>query len=266
MVDRRPGEKWNGTPTMVRSTDKTIQDYFKPTTALPQRAITRSAGTASFTSILRGTLSPTRLTSDGEVTGRTIRDYMQCSFGAVTPGVTPFAGDQKPLADHSDRVAGTHGEIPAHEFSHKEVTADAAQANSRAEERRTIERAVRHAADKYGLPAGLIRSVIRCESNFKPDALSHAGAQGLMQLMPATASDLGVSDPFDIQQNIDGGARYLRQMIDRFDGDIETALAAYNAGPGTVSRYGGVPPYRETQAYVKKVMRYADLGKAAIVG
>jgi len=125
------------------------------------------------------------------------------------------------------------------------------------EQSQAIEQAIQRAAERYNVPSYLIHSVIRCESNFKPDALSHAGAQGLMQLMPATAGELGVTDPFDIQQNIDGGTRYLRQMLDRFDGDIKNALAAYNAGPGTVSRYGGVPPYRETQAYVEKVLRYA---------
>jgi soluble lytic murein transglycosylase-like protein len=120
--------------------------------------------------------------------------------------------------------------------------------------RRRIDQAVRNASRRYGLSAGLIRSVIRHESNFDPQARSPAGAQGLMQLMPATAQELGVSDPFDIQQNIDGGSRYLRHMLDQFDGDLRKALAAYNAGPGTVRRYGGVPPYPETRNYVRKVM------------
>ena len=114
---------------------------------------------------------------------------------------------------------------------------------------------IKNAARKYNLSEKLIESVIRAESNFQADAVSPAGAQGLMQLMPATAKDLGVDDPFDVQQNIDGGASYLRQMLDRFGQDVRLALAAYNAGPGTVEKYNGNVPYRETQAYIERVLR-----------
>ena len=117
-----------------------------------------------------------------------------------------------------------------------------------------IDNSIAKAADKYNLSEALIASIIRAESNFKPDAVSPAGAQGLMQLMPATARELGVRDPLDVQQNIDGGARYIRQMLDRFGGDVKLALAAYNAGPGTVERYDGDVPYRETRTYVKRVL------------
>jgi soluble lytic murein transglycosylase-like protein len=122
------------------------------------------------------------------------------------------------------------------------------------EARASIQDSIAAAARKYDLPAKLIRSVTRAESNFRADAVSPAGAQGLMQLMPPTARELGVTDPFDVEQNIDGGARYLRQMLDRFDGDLKVALAAYNAGPGTVQRYHGEVPYRETRNYVRKVI------------
>ena len=126
-------------------------------------------------------------------------------------------------------------------------------------ERHMIEASVQKAAAKYNLPPRLLRAVIRAESNFEVAAVSRAGAKGLMQLMPATAKDMGVTDIFDIEQNIDGGAKYLRQMLDRFGGNIRKALAAYNAGPATVIKYNGQVPYPETRQYVKRVLRFSRL-------
>ncbi|KYH32403.1 lytic transglycosylase domain-containing protein [Neomoorella mulderi] len=112
-------------------------------------------------------------------------------------------------------------------------------------------------AARYNLPAALLQGVVEAESGFNPRAVSPAGAMGLMQLMPATARALGVTDPFNPEANLDGGARYLRLLLDRFQGDLALALAAYNAGPGAVKRYGGVPPYRETRDYIQKVLAAA---------
>jgi soluble lytic murein transglycosylase-like protein len=112
------------------------------------------------------------------------------------------------------------------------------------------------AAAKYNVDPALLRGLIRQESNFNPNAGSPAGARGLTQLMPGTAAALGV-DPSVPAQAIEGGAKYLRQQLDKFGGDPAKALAAYNAGPGAVQRYGGVPPYAETQNYVRKVLAYA---------
>ncbi len=111
------------------------------------------------------------------------------------------------------------------------------------------------AASGFGLASRLLKAVAKAESNFNPKAVSKAGAMGVMQLMPATARSLGVSDPYDARQNIMGGAKYLKENLDRF-GDVRLALAAYNAGPNSVKKYGGVPPYSETQNYVKKIMGY----------
>lgn len=119
----------------------------------------------------------------------------------------------------------------------------------------TIQEVVSAASDKHQIDPDLITSVIHAESAFNPKAVSPKGAQGLMQLMPGTASSLGVADAFDPQANVDAGTKYLRDLLLRYNGDIARALAAYNAGPLRVQQYHGVPPYRETRAYVAQIIK-----------
>jgi soluble lytic murein transglycosylase-like protein len=126
----------------------------------------------------------------------------------------------------------------------------AASTGTRAE----LETLAADVARRHGLDPALVLAVASVESGFRPKAVSPKGAQGLMQLMPATATSLGVADAFDPETNLEGGSRYLAELIALYDGDLTKALAAYNAGPGAVKRHGGVPPYQETRAYVKKVM------------
>jgi len=114
------------------------------------------------------------------------------------------------------------------------------------------------ASKKYGLEAPLIKAVIKAESDFDPNAISHKGARGLMQIMPMNYRLLNVENPFDPHQSIDAGARYLRDMMDRYNGKLNLSLAAYNAGPGAVDRHGGVPPYQETEEYIERVLRYYE--------
>ncbi len=122
---------------------------------------------------------------------------------------------------------------------------------------------IKDASERYGVPERLVHAVIRVESAFNPQAVSVKGAQGLMQLMPETASMLGVRNSFDPQQNIDGGVRHLRGLIDRFGNDLPLALAAYNAGEKAVITYRGIPPFPETRDYVTRVLQIYDGGTAA---
>ncbi|RLB72434.1 MAG: lytic transglycosylase [Deltaproteobacteria bacterium] len=121
-----------------------------------------------------------------------------------------------------------------------------------------LETLITHFAQKFQLDRSLIKAVIKAESNFNPQVVSVKGAQGLMQLMPETAKEIGVNNPFDPSESIYGGSLYLRKMLDSFDQNLDYALAAYNAGPGAVRKYGGIPPYEETQNYVQRVKRYYD--------
>ncbi|WP_246240649.1 lytic transglycosylase domain-containing protein [Anaerocolumna sedimenticola] len=127
-------------------------------------------------------------------------------------------------------------------------------------ETKSLDSIFTEASEKYNVPVNLLKAIGKAESGFDARAVSRCGAQGIMQLMPATAASLGVTDSFDAEQNIMGGAKYISQLLDKYDGNASLALAAYNAGSNNVAKYGGIPPFEETQNYVKKVLKFANQG------
>jgi Transglycosylase SLT domain len=140
------------------------------------------------------------------------------------------------------------------------------QALNRTFTQQDIDAAINQAAAHHHVDPSLVRSVVKVESNFNPNAVSRAGAMGLMQLMPSTARSLKVSNPFDPQQNVDAGVRHLRKLLDNYGGDIRLSLAAYNAGSGAVARSAGVPNFRETQNYVRRITDLYNGGSEHAVG
>ena len=146
-------------------------------------------------------------------------------------------------------------------FGEFESALSVAVSHGGASDRGRVEDAVAKAAVEHGVDADLLLAMAEVESGLRPDAVSSKGAVGVMQLMPAPAARMGVADALNPDENIDGGARYLREQMDRFGGDLSLALAAYNAGPEAVSRHGGVPPYGETRRFVSRVLsRMAAMG------
>ena len=161
-------------------------------------------------------------------------------------------------------LAGGRSAAPATQ----EARAETAQADDGAaapdnEPEITIDAHIKEVAARHGVRADLVAAVIEAESDYNPRAVSRRGARGLMQLMPKTAASLGVNDPFDPKANIEAGVKHLRAMMDRFDNNIPLALAAYNAGEVAVIKHHGIPPYRETRAYVKRILKRLDRSTAA---
>jgi hypothetical protein len=237
-------------------------------TALPGKVVSADRGTVSV-----------------KAPDRTVLTYARLSRALVRPGQAVAEGDPVGFASGPVLVSAERGgrEVDSVALLWPEMSRFSAEAGRVEEERKRLaeefrRRAllarlgrlrapeymvelIRSASEEAGLDPALVAAVAAVESGFNPRAVSPAGAVGVMQLMPGTAAALGVSDPFDPAQNVRAGARYLRSLLDRF-GKLELALAAYNAGPGAVERYGGIPPYPETRAYVQAVLNlYAKGGR-----
>jgi hypothetical protein len=238
-----------------------------------QIALMASLTATSFLSTLFSTMParaqagerPGTITSTTDESGRKI--YINNEGGATSGSrAETSAPSRSPLVywsvtEHRFKPVPTSGAVMrAARSAASEVNtyldgraAQAHPALNRALLQQDIDAAIERAAARHNVDPSLVRSVVKVESNFNPNAVSRAGAMGLMQLMPSTARSLNVSNPFDPQQNVDAGVRHLRKLLDNYNGDVRLSLAAYNAGSGAVARSAGVPHFRETQDYVRRI-------------
>lgn len=262
----------------------TIRDYFDQLNVCRNRIRRDSSlrradsdGNARFQQIFKSLRAAGFKKTDTKSTGLTAIDYLANPLRAENPyrEILPSASPPPQITTRNTRHSSHQATGSRSQTSMARATSPFRQNNSDLKKlspydlrssqgavalaaRAKIESSIQKAAQKYDLPPALIKAVIKAESNFQVDAVSKAGAQGLMQLMPETARELGVKNPFDIEQNIDGGVRYLRKMLDSFGDNLSLALAAYNAGPAALEKYGReIPPYEETHRYVQRVLRFS---------
>src|SRR3989442_752338 len=213
----------------------------------------------------RVTLSGSATTTRSSSSSRTIARASTSSSSEPSPTTTPFTCSWIGASPNGGGGLGPRGPTGARAQATPHVThapADFQEELESAASSLDIDALIRAVAIRHGVSVDLIAAIIEAESEFNPRAVSRTGARGLMQLMPKTAAILGVSDPFDPRENIEAGVRHLRSLMDRFDGNLPLVLAAYNAGERAVIGHRGVPPYRETRQYVKRILRRLDRDNA----
>src|SRR6185437_5006859 len=197
--------------------------------------------------------------------GNSIRHERKEVFGAVTRLYTGASGDAyiEIPSDQIDHFERDTSPAPIRMASDSQMGTSLNPQRQKTLTAKGLDQIVSSAGEQHQIDPDFIRSVIKAESGFHQNAVSSKGALGLMQLMPGTASELGVTDPFDPNSNVEGGTKYLRDLLEKYNFDVNKALAAYNAGPKRVDRYHGVPPYNETQAYIARIIRDFNRQKIA---